>query len=43
MIGTLQFLAAVDLLLAGGAMVVYLAGKITIERRQRRIILKRNG
>ena len=43
MIGTLQFLAAVDLLLAGGVMVVYLAGKITVELKERRITLKRNG
>ena len=43
MIGTLQLLAAVDLLLAGGVMVWYLAGKITVERKERKITLKRNG
>lgn len=39
----LQFLAAIDLLLAGGVMVVYLAGKITVEPKARKITLKRNG
>ena len=41
MIGTLQFLGLADLLLAGGVMVVFLAGKITVERAERKITLKR--
>lgn len=41
MIGILQFLGLVDLLLAGGVMVVFLAGRITVERAERKIALKR--
>jgi len=41
MIGTLQFLGLVDLLLAGGVMVVFLAGKINVERAERKITLNR--
>jgi hypothetical protein len=38
MIGTLQFLGLVDLLLAGGVMVVFLTVKITVDRAERKKI-----